>query len=84
MRSRASGGICGDSVAATSADDHVELAPPRDLDAAREVDGAQLDRRARERAHDRAGVAGVASSRSQASTSRISARWKNAAAPTSR
>ena len=34
--------------------DHVELAPPRDLHAAREVDRAQLDRRAGERAHDRA------------------------------
>ena len=39
--------------------DHVELAPPRDLDAAREVGGAQLDRRARERAHRGAGVGGV-------------------------
>ena len=36
--------------------DHVELAPPRDLDAAREVDRAQLDRRPRERAHHGAGV----------------------------
>ena len=39
--------------------DHVELAPARDLHAAREVDRAQLDRRARQRAHDGAGVAGV-------------------------
>ncbi len=39
--------------------DHVELAPARDLGHAREVDRAQLDGRARERAHDRAGVAGV-------------------------
>ena len=39
--------------------DHVELAPPRDLHAAREVDRAQLDRRPRERAHDGAGVARV-------------------------
>ena len=36
--------------------DHVELAPPRDLDHAREIGLAQLDRRARERAHDRGGV----------------------------
>ena len=46
------GGTCGDSVAAASADHEVELAPPRDLDHAREIDLAQLDRRARERAHD--------------------------------
>ena len=39
--------------------DHVELAPARDLGAAGEVDRAQLDRRARQRAHDRAGVAGI-------------------------
>ena len=39
--------------------DHVELAPPGDLDAAREVDGAQLDRGARQRADDRPGVGGV-------------------------
>ncbi len=39
--------------------DHVELAPAGDLGDAREVDRAQLDRRPRERAHDRAGVAGV-------------------------
>ena len=39
--------------------DHVELAPPRDLHATREVDRAQLDRRAGERAHDGAGVGGV-------------------------
>ena len=41
-------------VAAASADDHVELAPARDLGAARDVDRAQLDRRPRQRAHDRA------------------------------
>ena len=39
--------------------DHVELAPPRDLHAAREVDRAQLDRRAGERADDGARVGGV-------------------------
>ena len=38
---------------------HVQLAPPRQRDHAREVDLAQLDRRARERAHDRGGVVGV-------------------------
>ena len=37
-------------------EDEVELAPARDLDDAREVDLAQLDRRARERAHDSGGV----------------------------
>ncbi len=39
--------------------DHVELAPPRDLHAARQVHRAQLDRRAGQRAHRRAGVGGV-------------------------
>ena len=39
--------------------DHVELAPARDLHAARDVDRAQLDRRAGEGAHDGAGVAGI-------------------------
>ena len=39
--------------------DHVELAPAGDLRAAREVDRAQLDRRAGERADHGAGVAGV-------------------------
>ena len=38
------------------ADDEVELAPPRDLDHAREVDLAQPDRGARERPHDGGGV----------------------------
>ena len=41
MRSRASYSSCGDSVAATQRRHHVELAPARDLHAAREVDGAQ-------------------------------------------
>ena len=59
MRSRASGGICGDSSAAPERRDHVELAAAGDLRHAREVDRAQLDRRAGERAHDGAGVAGV-------------------------
>ena len=39
--------------------DHVELAPARDLHAARDVDRAQLDRRAGQGAHDGAGVAGI-------------------------
>ena len=39
--------------------DHVDLPPPRDLHAARDVGGGQLDRRARERPHDRRGVARV-------------------------
>lgn len=37
----------------------VELAPPRDLDDARELDLAQLDGRPRERAHDGGGIAGI-------------------------
>ena len=52
MRSRDSGGICGDSFAATSARDHVQAPPARDLHAAGEVDRPELDRRARQRAHD--------------------------------
>ena len=57
MRSRASGGTCGDSVAAARPSDEVDLAPPaRDLDDARELDLAQLDGRSRQRAHDRGGV----------------------------
>jgi len=53
---------CGDSVAARSAADEVEFAvapqgtAPRDLDHARELDLAQLDRRSGERAHDGGGV----------------------------
>ena len=39
--------------------DHVELAPAGDLGAAGDVDRAQLDRRPRQRAHDRAGVGGI-------------------------
>ena len=39
--------------------DHVELAPARDLGHAREVDRPQLDRRPRQRPHDRARVARV-------------------------
>ena len=39
--------------------DHVELAPARDLRAARDVDRPQLDRRTGERADDRRGVRGI-------------------------
>ena len=39
--------------------DHVELAPARQLHAARDVDRVQLDRRPRQRAHHRGRVAGV-------------------------
>ena len=82
MRSRASGGTCGDSVAAARPSDEVELAPPRDLDDARELDLAQLDRRPRRaRARRRRRPAGSTSSRSQASTSRTSARLRNARLP---
>ena len=59
MRSRASGGICGDSSAAPSAATMSSLRRRAIWVHAREVDRAQLDRRARERAHDGAGVAGV-------------------------
>ena len=56
IRSRASGGTCGDSIAEPQRRDHVELASARDLDDARQIDLAQLDRRARQRAHHRGGV----------------------------
>ena len=39
--------------------DHVELAPARDLGAARDIDRAQLDRGTRERADDRRSVGGI-------------------------
>ena len=59
MRSRASGGSCGDSVAATSAPTMSSLRR-RAICTLRAMSiGAQLDRRAREGAHDGAGVAGV-------------------------
>ena len=50
------GGTCGRLDRGGEPRDQVELAPARDLDHAREVDLAQLDRRAGERAHDRGGV----------------------------
>ena len=59
IRSRASGDDLRRLGGGDERADHVELAPPRDLDAAREVAGAQLDRRARERAHGGARVVRV-------------------------
>ena len=52
MRSRASGGTCGDSLAAVSPRRGPACAGAH-LDHPRQVDLAQLDRRPRERAHDR-------------------------------
>ena len=59
IRSRASGGICGDSSAAPSAATMSSLRRRAICVHAREVDRPQLHGRPRERAHDRAGVAGV-------------------------
>ena len=59
MRSRASGGSCGDSVAATSAPTMSSLRR-RAICTLRAMSiGPQLDRRAREGAHDGARVAGI-------------------------
>ena len=59
MRSRASGVSCGDSVARLQRRDHVDAAAARDLDAARDVGARQLERRTRQRPHDRGRVARV-------------------------
>ena len=84
MRSRASGGSCGDSVAATSALTMSSLRRraiwmQRARSAARSSTGGRASARTTAPASP-----GSTSSRSHASTSRTSARWKNAAAPTSR
>ena len=84
MRSRASGGICGDSVAATSAETmsilrRREICVQRAMSTERSSIGGRASARTTAPASP-----GSASRRSQARTSRISARWKNAAAPTRR
>ena len=84
MRSRASGGSCGDSVAATSA---LTMSSLRRLaiwmQRARSTERSSIGGRASARTTAPASL-GSTSSRSQASTSRTSARPKNAAAPASR
>ena len=84
MRSRASGGICGDSVAATSAETMSSLRRRAIwMQRARSIERSSTGGRARARTTAPESP-GSTRSRSQASTSRISARWKNAAAPISR
>ena len=84
MRSRASGGTCGASMAAASA---LTMSSLRRraiwVHRAMSTERSSIGGRASARTTAPASV-GSASSRSQASTSRISARWKNAASPTSR
>ena len=84
MRSRASGGICGDSSAAPSAATMSSLRRraiwvTRARSIARSSTGGRASARTTAPASP-----GSTSSRSQASRSRTSARWKNAAAPASR
>ena len=84
MRSRASGGICGDSSAAPSAATMSSLrrraiCVTRARSIARSSTGGRASARTTAPASP-----GSTSSRSQASRSRTSARWKNAAAPDSR
>ena len=84
MRSRASGGTCGDSVAAASAATMSSLRRRAIwVQRAMSTERSSIGGRASARTTAPASV-GSASSRSQASRSRISARWKNAASPTSR
>ena len=84
MRSRASGGTCGDSVAAASAATMSSLRRRAIwVQRAMSTDRSSIGGRASART-TAAASEGSASSRSQASRSRISARWKNAASPTSR
>ena len=82
IRSRASGTICGDSVAATSA---LTMSSLRRraiwMQRARSPARSSIGGRASARTAAPASF-GSASSRSHASTSRTSARWKNADAPT--
>ena len=84
MRSRASGGICGDSSAAPSAATMSSLRRraiwvQRARSMARSSTGGRASARTTAPASP-----GSTSSRSQASRSRTSARWKKAAAPASR
>ena len=81
MRSRASGGTCGDSVAAASAATMSSLRR-RAICVQRAMSTERSSIGARASARTTAGASpGSASSRSQASTSRTSARWKKAASP---
>ena len=84
IRSRASGGSCGDSVAATSAETmsslrRREICTQRARSIERSSTGGRASARTTAPASD-----GSTSSRSHASTSLTSARWKNAVAPASR
>ena len=84
MRSRASGGICGDSRAATSAATMSSLRRRAIwVQRARSIARSSTGGRASARTTAPASP-GSTSSRSHASRSRTSARWKNAAAPTIR
>ena len=81
IRSRASGGICGDSIAATSAATMSSLRRRAIcVQRARSIARSSIGGRASARTTAPASP-GSTSSRSQASRSRTSARWKNAAAP---
>ena len=81
MRSRASGGICGDSSAAPSAPTMSSLRRRAIwVQRARSIARSSTGGRASARTTAPASP-GSTSSRSQASRSRTSARWKNAAAP---
>ena len=81
MRSRASGGSCGDSVAATSAPTMSSLRRRAICTLrAMSIERSSIGGRARARTTAPASP-GSTSSRSQASTSLTSARWKNAVAP---
>ena len=84
MRSRASGGTCGDSIAASSAATMSSLRR-RAIWVQRAMSTERNSTGGRASARTTAGASvGSASSRNQASTSRISARRKNAASPTNR
>ena len=81
MRSRASGGSWGDSVAATSAPTMSSLRRRAICTLrAMSIERSSIGGRARARTTAPASP-GSTSSRSQASTSLTSARWKNAVAP---
>ncbi len=84
MRSRASGGTCGASIAAASAETMSSLRRRAIcVQRAMSTERSSIGGRASARTTAPASV-GSARRRSHASTSRISARWKNAASPTSR
>ena len=84
MRSRASGGTCGDSSAAASAPTMSSLRRRAIwVQRAMSTERSSIGGRASARTTAGASV-GSASSRSHASRSRISGRWKNAASPISR